>query len=299
MLAQSLGRGGVDDKIEFWIRNLERRLDELVEDNTLPYDERRERELVESIAELDTAVAQTDDALKAGRQALRDLESRMRNSGIADPESVVCRTSGELRRLKGWLYEFVGSVVERRDDARLALTILEEIEVEEKTKVVELFGRDKSVSTYFKRITGGKYVEVKFDPEAVVMSVRNPVGDWVSANELSGGTLDQLYLVIRLSIAESMLGEGRGFFILDDPFVKSDVGRLKNQLQLLKNMVSDGWQVLYFSAKKEVYDLLKSDILAHDVQLIDLDDTLTSDVPPLPRPAAQPSADLFSDGPTY
>jgi len=114
---------------------------------------------------------------------------------------------------------------------------------------------------------------------------------------LSGGTHDQLYLVIRLSIAERMLGDDRGFFILDDPFVKSDIGRLKNQLQLLKSMAGAGWQILYFSAKKEVYDLLKTDVSTGLVQLIDLDGEPA-------RPSAlplgpSPSADLFSDGPTY
>ena len=296
MLSQTLGGEDEDDPVEFWRRKIEGSLAE-IGNGSVEYDPQREAQLRGSIASLETDVRSTEEELKNGRQALRDFESKVRGSQITGSEDAVCRTSGELRALGRRLDQFVGSVMERRDDVRLALEILEEIEAEEKTRVVELFGMGSSVSAYFKRITGGKYVEVSFDPEEVRLSVRTPAGQWIDADKLSGGTHDQLYLVIRLSIAERMLGDDRGFFILDDPFVKSDIGRLKNQLQLLKSMAGAGWQILYFSAKKEVYDLLKTDVSAGLVQLIDLDGEPAR--PSVLPPGPSPSADLFSDGTTY
>lgn len=47
---------------------------------------------------------------------------------------------------------------------------------------------------------------------------------------------------------------------MDDPFVKADPDRLKRQIDTLKNITKLGWQVLYFSAKGEIYDALKVDI---------------------------------------
>jgi uncharacterized protein YhaN len=87
---------------------------------------------------------------------------------------------------------------------------------------------------------------------------------------------DQLYLAIRVSIAEKMLPASKGFFILDDPFIKADAGRLRNLMDALRRIVRDGWQILYFSAKKEVLDTLADDIRSGDVKLIELDRSLFS-----------------------
>jgi uncharacterized protein YhaN len=298
MLGESLGLGGDGDPVEFWEQQLTRRLDDLFEDEVMTYDAGRERELRDLIEDLEETATQTDEALESGRQALRDFESKVRNAGVTSP--FVCRTLGELRQIERNLVSFIDVVLAERDDAQLALSILEEIETEEKTKVIELFGEDKAVSAYFKRITDNKYDQVRFNPDVMEMSVHTPVGEWLSAQKLSGGALDQLYFAVRLSIAESIFGEERGFFILDDPFIKSDINRLKNQVQLLKTMAASGWQVLYFSAKKEVHDLLKADILAKRVGLIRLDTEPAVEIPTrATRPVAPPARDLFSDGPTY
>jgi uncharacterized protein YhaN len=47
---------------------------------------------------------------------------------------------------------------------------------------------------------------------------------------------------------------------MDDPFVKADPLRLRKQLSLLKELVSLGWQIIYFTAKAEVSEELASDI---------------------------------------
>lgn len=298
MLIDTLGEAKEYEPMEYWGRQLASRMYDAAEGQDIPYDPHREKHLVEEIARLEGIEAETEEALRSGRQALRDLESKVNSAAIMD--DVFCRTSGELKTLQQRLGEFIDAVTERRDDARHALSILEEVEFLEKAKVIGLFGEDKSVSTYFKRITGGLYHEVKFDPEAVEVSARTAEGQWVTANQLSGGTFDQLYLAIRLSIAESMFGDRRGFFILDDPFIKSDSERLENQIQLLKAVAASGWQVLYFSAKKEVFDLLRADIRKGDVKLFELGRAPATAVPPpdKPRPTPYPN-DLFSDPRTY
>ena len=57
---------------------------------------------------------------------------------------------------------------------------------------------------------------------------------------------------------------------MDDPFVKADPDRLKRQINTLKNITKLGWQVLYFSAKGEIYDALKIDIDNNVIKFIKL-----------------------------
>ncbi len=147
-----------------------------------------------------------------------------------------------------------------KDNALEALKIFEEIEVEEKEKISELFGEETSISKYFNEITDGFYKEVTFNQETGRIKVKRMDGEILGAEKLSGGAHDQLYFSIRLALGEKLLKGNKGFFILDDPFVKADPDRLKRQIDTLKNITKLGWQVLYFSAKGEIHDALKMDI---------------------------------------
>jgi uncharacterized protein YhaN len=54
-----------------------------------------------------------------------------------------------------------------------------------------------------------------------------------------------------------MLLEGQnGFFIMDDAFISSDDKRIIQQIDLLKTILDMGWQIIYFSAKKDTIGLL-------------------------------------------
>ena len=62
-----------------------------------------------------------------------------------------------------------------------------------------------------------------------------------------------------------------GFFILDDPFIKSDSKRLAKQVELLKKISNLGWQIIYFSSKNEIRNLLTNDIEAGKMNYIKLE----------------------------
>jgi exonuclease SbcC len=87
---------------------------------------------------------------------------------------------------------------------------------------------------------------------------------------LSAGTYDQLYLTIRLGLGEQLLKGNKGFFIMDDPFVKSDMDRLKKQIKLLKKISKTGWQIIYFTAKEEVKELFERDIKNNKISFFQL-----------------------------
>ena len=50
------------------------------------------------------------------------------------------------------------------------------------------------------------------------------------------------------------MGDEKGFFLLDDPFLKADEDRLLKGVRMLKNFSQAGWQVIYFTAKKEILE---------------------------------------------
>jgi uncharacterized protein YhaN len=47
---------------------------------------------------------------------------------------------------------------------------------------------------------------------------------------------------------------------MDDPFIKADPDRLRRQVEMLKVFSDLDWQIIYFSAKEEIRDILSKDI---------------------------------------
>jgi uncharacterized protein YhaN len=260
------------EAVTFWQEEIARR-----RRNTTaapPHDPARYRELVELVAEEEETLTRLRERLDARQEDLGKIAYRVTASAILESEEIRCRTTSDLVEIREQLARFSERILDDALIAREAMTLFQSIEREEKSRVAELFGAGKAVSTYFRDITEGRYNEVRFDPATEQISVARPEGGSLGIDALSGGTRDQLFFAIRLSLGERFLGGERGFFILDDPFIKADEERLDCQMTLLKRLVSQGWQILYFTAKREVLDLLSDDIGGGRVQLV----TLTSPV---------------------
>ena len=102
-------------------------------------------------------------------------------------------------------------------------------------------------------VTAGRYSAVRIDPEEG-MEVQLEVEDGVyrSATELSHGTVDQTYLLLRIGLAEA-LGDRKESapLFLDDATVHSDTDRTLRFLDLLLAL-SDERQIVVFSQEQEV-----------------------------------------------
>jgi len=207
------------------------------------------------------------------REELKDVERKV-NDILRLPEReedyLYCNTSVDLDAIKNKLDVFVGRMEEKKNDVIEVIKIFEELEREEEEKVSSLFGKDSSVSKYFSEVTGGIYEEVEFLSDEKKIKVHLKDGGTLDAEKLSGGAYDQLYLSIRLALGEKLLKGEKGFFIMDDPFIKSDIERLKRQLVILKRIAKLGWQIIYFTAKDEVKDILKRDIESHKVNYTEI-----------------------------
>lgn len=93
--------------------------------------------------------------------------------------------------------------------------------------------------TYLRDITGGVYNEL-FIGRDLRISVRIPQTKKLSEgprNGLSKGTVDQIYLALRLALVRSLSDSGESIpLLLDDPFANYDDDRLAKALNLLRRI---------------------------------------------------------------
>jgi len=107
----------------------------------------------------------------------------------------------------------------------------------------------EQLSKNIAEITNGKYNKVKFDDEqGMIVEVEN--GNYISAERLSSGTIDQLYLSLRLAILDSM-AEEKIPIILDEAFSHFDDERLKNILKYINEKFGDRQLIIFTCNRRE------------------------------------------------
>ncbi len=115
----------------------------------------------------------------------------------------------------------------------------------------------QKLSNTISKITNGKYANIiPNDEQGLLVELDN--GNYEPASKLSVGTIDQLYLSLRLSMVEELSEENMPI-ILDEVFAYYDDERLKNALTFL-NEKCKNHQILIFSCtnrEKEILEELK------------------------------------------
>lgn len=123
---------------------------------------------------------------------------------------------------------------------------------------------NESISEMVSIITDGKYNKVLLD-ENMHISVLD--GDhYMGIEYLSSGTMEQIYLAVRLCIA-SLLCEDKMPIIVDDIFMSYDSKRLKNALYCMSRIDTD--QIIILTSNEVIGDML--DELSMDYNYIELD----------------------------
>ncbi len=219
-------------------------------------------------------VAEIDEKMGSIQNNLLDIEREANKILQPEGDYLHCKTSLDLNTIKKEISNFIQSCVEMKDHTLEVLDLLEAVELEKRERISELFGKDSAVSVYFSNITNGRYVEVSLNQETMAIEVFRNDNKILNAERLSAGTFDQLYLAIRIALGEKILKQERGFFIMDDPFIRSDTERLDKQIETLKKMTGWGWQILYFSAKEEIRQRLEKDIQREKIAFFELPGTL-------------------------
>ena len=137
----------------------------------------------------------------------------------------------------------------------LAKDIISESYEEIKNTVTPKF--TENLSKNISEITNGKYNKIRFnDIDGLIVELDD--GNYVSASRLSIGTIDQLYLSLRLSMVEELSHE-RMPIILDEVFAYYDMERLENVLKYISEKFRNN-QIIIFTCtnrEKEIFDKLK------------------------------------------
>ena len=114
----------------------------------------------------------------------------------------------------------------------------------------------ENLSTNISKITGGKYNKVMVnEDEGLIVGLEN--GDYVPVNRFSIGTIDQLYLSLRLSMIDE-LSEEKVPILLDEAFAFYDDERLKNILEYLNTKFKNR-QIIIFTCTNREKNILENE----------------------------------------
>jgi len=123
----------------------------------------------------------------------------------------------------------------------------------------------KNLSENIAKITDEKYKKVMFNEDkGLIVELEN--GEYIPASRLSIGTIDQLYLSLRLSMVED-LSEEKMPIILDEAFAYYDTQRLENILKYIAEKYSNHQVIIFTCTNREKEILKKLQIEFNDVKL--------------------------------
>ncbi|MGK2905456.1 MAG: ATP-binding protein [Desulfuromonadales bacterium] len=219
------------------------------------------QELSDSESEETTNVVKASAAPEDADQELQQLEALMAGFELAfkEKESRLHKMQLQLKELcndQGSQAKQSGTALHnRKRDLEGRIAVLR--------KAIDLLAR--AVDTYscshlvrltdeasklFSKITGGRYSAIKLD-ENMTPSVQVDDRRWVPVDHLSRGTVDAIYMSLRISLAK-VRNDGRSLpLMFDDPFVHLDQKRLANTLNLIDLASADG-QLILFSHNLEL-----------------------------------------------
>ncbi len=191
--------------------------------------------------DLTLTVQETESALEEKREALRKLQLLSgqvggRMEGLGDPLALRQQLEQEEARIAK-LEDIYGAVC-------LAMDTLSEAAAQLQRKFAPRIST--RAQQLFAQMTGGRYTRLLLGAD-MTLSVRTEDEDTMrSGIWRSDGTLDQLYLALRLAVAEALTPHAP--LVLDDALVRFDEKRLELAMALLKEQ-ADTRQVILFTCQ--------------------------------------------------
>ena len=137
----------------------------------------------------------------------------------------------------------------------IAMDTLTEAYEEMKNTITPKF--TQSLSSSIKKISDSKYEKVTINDDNG-MIIENNRGEYIEASQLSTGTIDQLYLALRLSMIEDLSKEKLPI-ILDESFAYFDNNRLENILRYFSEELENHQTIIFTctNREKELLDDMK------------------------------------------
>ena len=201
---------------------------------------------IDNVEEINKSIKETEAIIKKILLDIKEYETRLDLSVYDDKKQIIEEKLSTLLEKKE-------EMLSTRRALNTALEVLVECGTEfQRDFVPEL--NDK-ISKYIKIITNGKYSEVKVDDELMLMVKEPETGEVVSINELSAGTIDQIYLALRISASGILLKEPLPLF-LDEVLSQYDDTRTENTFKMLKEYSKER-QLFIFTCKTRELEIAK------------------------------------------
>ncbi|MDC3417283.1 ATP-binding protein [Aquibacillus salsiterrae] len=182
-------------------------------------------------------MTEMDGLLESKRQALADIRSVIHHLENSEDFSMMKhRYANDLDRLQHLAKKWAVLTV-----AKDKLTETKNVYQDKYLpKVIE------QTSTYFRRLTFGRYVQVYPPIDKHSIQVEDERGIRFTAEQLSQGTRDQLYVALRIALSTLSNSDANLPFFIDDAFVHFDHRREQVMFDILVE-VSNNQQVIVFT----------------------------------------------------
>lgn len=196
---------------------------------------------------------------------LKNIETQINNEkiklkGLEIEENTVIPQIDAMVELEETLQakkEEYNNLKNQEDIINITIENLEQAYEEMKTTITPKF--TENLSKNIEEISNGKYSKVTINDESG-MVVENNRGEYINANNLSTGTIDQLYLSLRLSMIEDLSKESLPI-ILDETFAYFDNTRLENAIKYLIKLTQGenikNHQVIIFTCTNREKEILE------------------------------------------
>lgn len=202
-------------------------------------------------------ISKIEETINNNRIRIKGLEIEYNTIVTQLDEMVVLEEKREADKEK------LAELREKESIINIAIENLMDAYEEMKTTITPKF--TKNLSESIQKISSNKYNKVTINDENG-MIIENNRGEYVEAIKLSTGTIDQLYLALRLSMIDELSKENLPI-ILDESFAYSDNNRLKNMLQYLTSDLNNHQTIIFTCTDREQKMLEEMNIPYNVVEL--------------------------------
>lgn len=186
-------------------------------------------------------ISKIEETINNNRIRIKGLEIEYNTIVPQLDEMVVLEEKREADKEK------LAELREKESIINIAIENLMDAYEEMKTTITPKF--TKNLSESIQKISSNKYNKVTINDENG-MIIENNRGEYVETIKLSTGTIDQLYLALRLSMIDELSKENLPI-ILDESFAYSDNNRLKNMLQYLTSDLNNHQTIIFTCTDRE------------------------------------------------
>lgn len=201
------------------------------------------RKFLEDLSNLQTKQAGCSEMIEKQQRTQWELEKKLEHlSNCKNKAKALKRTLAENDKIH---------------DEIVAIDLAQETMADLSSSIRDSFGLylNKEASQYITGITGGIYDSMSIDENLNVFL--NTKTKLVPLENVSSGTMDQVYLALRLAAAKLLQGSGSGFpLIFDDSFTQYDDERLKTALEWLASAY--GGQIIIFTCHRREAQMLRA-----------------------------------------